>query len=54
VAGKIWIYGGIIQAMGTLILPSVAAFILFIASTFIMVIIPTVFSYRMFKKGNQL
>ena len=54
VAGKIWIYGGIIQAMGTLILPSVAAFIVFITSTFIMVIIPTVFSYRMFKRGNQL
>ncbi|MEN9701228.1 MAG: hypothetical protein RIR55_543 [Bacteroidota bacterium] len=53
VAGKIWIYGGIVQAIGTLILPSVAAFILFMASTFIMVIIPTVFSYRMFKKGNQ-
>ena len=54
VAGKIWIYGGIVQAIGTLILPSVAAFIVFIASTFIMVIIPTVFSYRMFKRGNQL
>jgi uncharacterized membrane protein len=54
VAGKIWIYGGIIQAIGTLILPSVAAFILFMASTFIMVIIPTVFSYRMFKNGNQI
>jgi uncharacterized membrane protein len=54
VAGKIWIYGGIVEAIGTLILPSVAAFILFIASTFIMVIIPTVFSYRMFKRGNQL
>jgi len=54
VAGKIWIYGGIIQAIGTLILPSVAAFIVFIGSTFIMVIIPTVFSYRMFKRGNQL
>ena len=54
VAGKIWIYGGIVHAIGTLILPSVAAFIVFIASTFIMVIIPTVFSYRMFKRGNQL
>jgi uncharacterized membrane protein len=54
VAGKVWMYGGIVQAIGTLILPSVAAFIVFIASTLIMVIIPTVFSYRMFKRGNQL
>lgn len=53
-AGKVWIYGGIVQAIGTLILPSVAAFIVFIGSTFIMVIIPTVFSYRMFKRGNQV
>ena len=53
-AGKVWIYGGIVQAIGTLILPSVAAFIVFISSTFIMVIIPTVFSYRMFKRGNQV
>ncbi len=54
VAGKIWIYGGIIQAIGTFVLPSVAAFILFLATTLIMVIIPSIFSYRMFKRGNQL
>jgi uncharacterized membrane protein len=54
VAGKVWIYGGMVQAICTLILPSVAAFIVFIASTFIMVILPTVYSYRMFKNGNQL
>jgi uncharacterized membrane protein len=53
-AGKVWIYGGIVQAIGTLILPSVAAFIVFIVTTLIMVIIPTVFSYRMFKRGNQI
>ena len=54
VAGKVWLYGGMVQTIGTLLLPSVAAFIVFIAATFIMVIIPTVFSYRMFKNGNQL
>jgi uncharacterized membrane protein len=53
-AGKVWLYGGIAQAIGTIILPSVAAFILFLVATLIMVIIPTVFSYRMFKSGNQL
>jgi uncharacterized membrane protein len=54
VAGKIWIYGGSIQAIGTLVLPSVAAFIVFIAATLMMVLIPTVFSYRMFKNGNLI
>lgn len=53
VAGKIWIYGGIIQAVGTILLPIVAAYILFLTIVVIMVIIPTVFSYRLFKKGNQ-
>lgn len=53
-AGKIWLYGGIVQAIGTLLLPSVSAFVLFMGTTFIMVIIPTVFSYRMFKNGNQI
>jgi uncharacterized membrane protein len=53
-AGKIWLYGGIVQAIGTLLLTSVSAFVLFMGTTFIMVIIPTVFSYRMFKNGNQI
>jgi len=53
-AGKVWLYGGIVQAIGTLVLPSVPAFIVFIASIAIMVITPSVFSYRMFKNGNQI
>lgn len=53
-AGKIWVYGGIAQAVGTLILPSVPAFIIFIVVTAIMAIVPAVFSYRMFKSGNQV
>ncbi len=54
VAGKVWLYGGIVQALGTLVLPSAPAFIVFISSIAIMVIIPSVFSYRMFKNGNQI
>ena len=54
VAGKVWLYGGILQAVGTLALPSTPAFILFITTIVIMVVIPTIFSYRMFKNGNQI
>jgi uncharacterized membrane protein len=54
VGGKAWIYGGIVQTIGTIILPSVPAFILFIITISIMVMIPVVFSYRMFKNGNQI
>jgi len=53
-AGKVWLYGGMVQAIGTLVLPSVPAFIVFITSIAVMVIIPSVFSYRMFKNGNQI
>ena len=53
-AGKIWIYGGVAQAIAAILLPNVAGFITFFSITFIMVIIPTVFSYRMFKRGNTI
>ena len=54
VGGKTWMYGGIVQTIGTIILPSVPAFILFIITISIMVMVPVVFSYRMFKNGNQI
>ena len=54
VAGKVWLYGGIAQAVGTLILPNAAGIIIFLGLVLIMVIIPTVFSYRMFKNGNEI
>ena len=54
VAGKVWLYGGIAQAVGTLILPNAAGIIIFLGLVLIMVIIPTVFSYRMIKNGNEI
>lgn len=54
VAGKYWMYGGLVQAISTLLVPSMPAIIIFLSITAIMVIIPTIFSYRMFKNGNQI
>ena len=54
VAGKVWLYGGLLQTVGTIALPSTAAFIVFMSAIVIMVAIPTIFSYRMFKNGNQI
>lgn len=54
VAGKYWMYGGLVQAIGTLLLPSKPAFIVFLLTTAIIVAIPALFSYRMFKNGNQI
>jgi len=54
VAGRVWFYGGIAQAIATFILPTEAGLIIFFGIVLIMIIIPTVFSYRMFKNGNQI
>ena len=54
VAGKIWIYGGLFQAVVTFLLPMKFGFIGFMLAAAVMVIIPSVFSYRMFKNGNQI
>ena len=54
VAGKIWIYGGLFQTIVTFILPMKFGIIGFMLATAVMVIIPSVFSYRLFKNGNQI
>ncbi len=53
-AGKIWMYGGLAQAIAALLLPNMAGFMVFCSITLINGIIPTVFSYRMFKRGNTI
>ena len=53
-AGKIWMYGGLAQAIAALLLPYMAGFMVFCSITLINGIIPTVFSYRMFKRGNTI
>jgi uncharacterized membrane protein len=54
VAGKVWLYSGIIQAIGTLLLPNVPAFVVFLGCIIVMITIPTIYSYRMFKNGNKI
>jgi uncharacterized membrane protein len=54
VAGKLWVYGGLFQAVITFILPMKFGMIAFLLAVAIMVIIPSVFSYRLFKNGNQI
>jgi uncharacterized membrane protein len=54
VASKYWIYGGLFQAIITFVLPMKFGFIGFVLATAVMVIVPAVFSYRMFKNGNVI
>lgn len=54
IAGKLWVYGGIFQVITTLIFEGKYAFICFMGATAIIVIVPTIFSYRMYKRGNTI
>lgn len=51
-AGKIWVYGGVIQILLAWILSGVAVITLFFIVMLFMVLVPTLYSYQMFKKGN--
>jgi len=51
-AGKVWMAGGALQMATALLLSGPAIFIAFMSITAVMVIIPSVFSFRMYKRGN--
>jgi uncharacterized membrane protein len=52
-AGKLWVAGGIIAAIATLLLPFKAGFIVFISITAVITLIPIVYSYLYFKKTKS-
>lgn len=51
--GKIWVPGGVLLTVLTLLVPVKAGFILFFSLMMIMVLVPFVFSYRLYKKEQQ-
>ena len=51
-AGKLWFAGGLLLAVLCLILSDTAALIVFFVTTMILVIIPVVYSYRLYRKQN--
>lgn len=53
IAGKWWLYGGILQTILGVMLPTEYALIAFFVITAIIVAVPSVFSYRMFKKEGE-
>lgn len=52
-AGQVWIYGGVIQILFAWILSGVAVIVLFFVVMLVMVLVPTIYSYRIFKKGDS-
>jgi len=52
-AGKLWFVGGLVIAIVCLLLPDNISLIVFFTLTMILVIIPVVYSYRLYKKNNE-
>ncbi|XBA03237.1 alpha/beta fold hydrolase [Fibrella sp. ES10-3-2-2] len=53
-AGWLWVAGGLLAFVGTLLLPTVAKLPLFLSIVAALSIIPYVYSYRLFKQGLAL
>ncbi len=53
-AGKVWAVGGIIIALVSMFTSGPAAIAFFIGGLFIMVIVPVIYSYKLFRNGNQI
>jgi uncharacterized membrane protein len=54
IAGKVWLYGGIVQFFAGMAFSSVTSFVIFFIDMIVMVLVPTIYSYRMFKNGNKV
>jgi uncharacterized membrane protein len=52
-AAKIWFAGGLLLAVVCLLAPATIALIIFFTVTLVMIIIPAVFSYRLYKKTKM-
>lgn len=54
IAGKLWFAGGLLIAVICLFTNSKTAFIIFFAITAVITVIPSIFSYRLFKKQKAI
>jgi uncharacterized membrane protein len=52
--GKVWFAGGLVIAILCLLLPDTISIFIFFAMTMILVIIPVIYSYRLYKNNNEV
>ena len=52
-AGKLWFIGGLVIAILCLVVPDTAAMVLFFIFTVILILVPVIYSYRLYKKNEQ-
>jgi uncharacterized membrane protein len=53
VAGKLWFAGGLLIAILCLLLPDAISLILFFILTMSLVVVPVIYSYRLYKKNKE-
>jgi len=53
-AGKLWFIGGLVIAILCLLVPGTAAIVLFFIATIVLILVPVVYSYRLYKKNDQV
>jgi uncharacterized membrane protein len=53
-AGRLWFAGGLVMALVCLLLPDTVSMIVFFIMMIVLVIIPVVYSYRLFKMGDRI
>ena len=50
-AGKLWFIGGLVIAILCLVVPDTVAMVLFFVSTVILILVPVIYSYRLYRKN---
>lgn len=53
-ASRLWFFGGLIEALLALVLPAMAGFITIVAGQVALILIPVVYSYRIYKAEKAL
>jgi uncharacterized membrane protein len=52
-AGKLWFVGGLATAILCLLVPDTVAIVLFFIATLVLILVPVIYSYRLYKKNDQ-
>ena len=52
-AGKLWFVGGLATAILCLLVPDTVAIVLFFIATVVLILVPVIYSYRLYKKNDQ-
>jgi len=53
-AGKLWFIGGLVIAILCLVVPGTAAIVLFFIATIVLILVPVIYSYRLYKQNDEV